>query len=74
MQSCPICQSETKPNPRYPKYICRGCLAGGVVVGGATVALSDLDVYSNEFVECAVAGVSCRAHEARFGGIVVEPT
>ena len=73
MQSCPVCQIETKPNPRYPNYICRDCLAGGVLVGGAQVPLSELDVYSTDFVECEVAGVPCRAREAHLGGIVVQP-
>ena len=73
VQHCPICQAATEPNPRYPRYVCRDCLSGGVVVGGATVPVRDLDVYFNAFVECEVAGVLCRAQEARFGGVVIEP-
>ena len=73
MQTCPICQTETKPNPRYPKYVCRDCLKGGVVFDGVRLELSELDVYSMRFIECEVAGVRCRARQAHMGGVVIEP-
>jgi hypothetical protein len=73
-QCCPICDSPTTENSRYPRYICRPCLSDGVVVDGKLVPLSALDVYSTAYVECEVRGVRCHAREAHFGGIVVEPT
>ena len=72
-QSCPICLSPTRENPRYPQYICESCLADGIVVDGKLIPLSSADVYSTNHVDCEVRGVRCRASEAHFGGIVVEP-
>jgi hypothetical protein len=72
-QRCPICQESTQENRRYPRYVCRACLTDGIVVGGQLVPVRSVDVYSHPFVECEVRGVRCRAREAHFGGIVVEP-
>ena len=72
-QHCPICESSVKPNPRYPDYVCKPCLADGVSVKGVTTSLADLRVYEVEGVDCEVKGVPCRATEAHFGGTVVRP-
>jgi hypothetical protein len=72
-QHCPICKESTRENRRYPRYVCRSCLAEGVVVNGKLVPVSSVDVYSTSFVECEVRGVRCRAREAHLGGIVIEP-
>lgn len=73
MQKCPICHSDTKPNPRYPNYVCRDCLAAGVIVAGKVVPIDQIDIRSNYKVNCSVSGVQCVAREAHFGGCVVEP-
>lgn len=72
-QICPICGARTRPNRRYPDYVCTSCLSDGVVVGGSHVALQELNVHAVRFVKCEVAGVRCYAREAHFGGTVVLP-
>jgi hypothetical protein len=61
MQRCPICDTETPPDPRYPEYVCRKCLRDGVTIDGVLVPVSEIDVYSTDFIECEVSGVSCYA-------------
>jgi ADP-ribosylglycohydrolase len=82
--SCPICRTETPPNPRYPNLVCRSCAGKAVsadgrrlefynvgLAGGYSAIYSDSkEVYDSH--ECFIEGVKCRADEARFGGIVVE--
>lgn len=72
-QLCPICRASTEASPRYPRYVCRACLADGVVVAGKLVPVSSIDVYWVPFVDCEVRGVRCRAREAYMGGVIVVP-
>lgn len=69
-QPCPICNGETPYSQRYPRHVCRACLAEGVEVNGKTSPLEEVDVYYRP-VRCTVKGVRCIAEEAHFGGIVV---
>ena len=71
-QLCPICKGSVKPQPRYPSYICEPCLSDGVEVNGQVVPKSELDVYSNQSINCKVHTLDCIAQEARFGGTVVQ--
>lgn len=72
-QLCPICMASTEASLRYPRYVCRACLADGVEVAGKRVPVASLDVYMDQ-VECLVRGVRCRAREAYMGGVIVEPS
>ena len=71
-QAGPICQAQVKQVARYPKYVCRACLAQGVVVNGEAVPVEELNIGSLSQIECFVAGVRCIANEAHFGGCVVQ--
>jgi hypothetical protein len=83
-QQCPICLKQVKPNPRYPRYLCRECAAKATAQDGRGLRFSN-EGLSGGFVaeytdtgepylghECFVGGVKCYADEARFGGIVIE--
>jgi len=71
MQACPICTQETRANPRYPRYLCIGCISDGVTVEGQLVPLIDLELWKSDPVRCEVSGVACVASEAHLGGSVV---
>lgn len=82
--ACPICSCPLRPNSRYPRYVCGGCVAKAVAPNGRPLSFSNVDAtggymarytdsgeeYSGH--ECQIGGTPCRADEARFGGIVVE--
>jgi len=83
-QHCPICRAAVSPYPRYPRYVCAECAAKAVSVDGRPLAFFNIDMaggFSARYAdsgdeypknECFIAGVLCRADEARFGGIVIE--
>ena len=81
---CPICNTELKPEARYPSYICQECSSRATdekgrklkfnnidLSGGFTAVYEDSGEPYNSHV-CYIDGVKCRADEARFGGIVIE--
>lgn len=82
--ACPVCSTPLDPNPRYPRYVCRTCVTKAVAPNGRSLAFSNIDATGGYFAtysdtgeeykshECLIAGIRCRADEARFGGIVVE--
>ncbi len=86
---CPVCGREQPPVPRYPRYLCRDCVARACTAGGRPLAFFNTSL-SGGFVaryadtdELAaeetvthlvyVDGIRCWADEARFGGIVLQP-
>ncbi len=84
-QSCPICQTEVSPSPRYPRYLCDDCYrratdeTGRLLTfsnisfsGGSVAAYADTGEPRNSHI-CFVDGVECWADEARFAGIVIQP-
>ncbi len=85
-QACPICSAQQPVVPRYPHYLCRGCVASAKdesgrhleffnegLSGGFVAKYADSGEPRNSHV-CFVNGVQCWADEARFGGIVVQPS
>jgi len=72
-QKCPICKEKVEVSPRYPKYICQKCLSGQIEIEEKIVKLSKLHMYYGSCsVKCKVNGHLCEAHEAHFGGTVVQ--
>lgn len=71
-QLCPICGNQVQKIARYPKYICRDCLSGGIEVDGKIVHIASIDIRNTMKVECLVKGTKCILREAHFGGVVVE--
>jgi hypothetical protein len=84
-QPCPICGVGQPVSSRYPAYLCDSCASqacdeagrflsfGNTGIGGGFVATYS-DTGEERFSHvCYVRGISCRADEARFGGIVIEP-
>lgn len=84
VQVCPTCGSEVKPNPRYPRYLCRACVERTTDADGELIQLYQASPdgrYAARYAatganypdhECFVDGVKCWADEARYGGIVVQ--
>lgn len=83
-QFCPICKTEVKTFPRYPKYLCPKCSKKVVssdgrpleffnksLSGGFVAYFADTKVKYDSHI-CFVEGVKCFADEARFGGIVIQ--
>ena len=84
-QQCPICGSDVRPSARYPAYVCDACERRATAEDGRAVAfyneslsggcigkyVSTGEEYPSDL--CYIDGVACRAREARFGGIVVQP-
>ena len=85
-QICPICQKEVEPYSRYPHYICPSCAENPVDENGKALEFFNesisggfiaRDKGTNEIRQshiCFIQGVECWADEARFGGIVIQPT
>ena len=86
---CPICGAPRPHSPRYPDNVCADCVARAVdetgrpltffntsLTGGFGAAYADtgerLDT-PGEACLCFIDGVRCRAREAYFGGVVVQP-
>jgi hypothetical protein len=85
-QNCPICNASIRANPRYPKYICKSCVAKASSIDGRLLAFSNLHIFGGfdavytdtgeKYLshDCYISGVKCYAEEAYFGGIVIEQT
>lgn len=85
-QICPICLQEVTVSDRYPNYVCRNCVATAKTSDGRSLQFFNVGlwggfqaVYSDtkeryESHICYINNVECRADEAHFGGIVVQPT
>ena len=84
-QFCPICGVSVHPSQRYPLYVCNACqnraqsadgrplvFYNAEFAGGYLAKFADTDEESPSH-ECYIDGIPCRADEARFGGIVVQP-
>jgi hypothetical protein len=85
-QYCPFCNTEVDFNPRYPNYICPSCETNPVDESGRKLEFHNVS-FSGGFEArycdtgevhdshiCFISGVKCWADEARFGGIVIQPT
>ena len=73
-QACPLCAGQVREDRRYPRYVCRECLKGGVLVDGTGVSLQQMGrtVLEVSSIKCTVNGIACEAREAHFGGVVVQ--
>jgi hypothetical protein len=84
-QSCPICLAEVTPSQRYPRYLCGNCDRKATDENGRSLVFSN-ESLSGGFIAryadtgeareghvCFIDGVECRADEARFGGIIIQP-
>lgn len=84
-QECPICGSDLPRNGRYPKMLCGDCMDQATDELGRRIEFANFDatggfqafyVHTGEPYRdhvCFVRGVRCCAHEAHFGGIVIQP-
>lgn len=82
-QRCPICERWVTTSERYPRYVCHWCTLSTTDVNGKTLSVSNADILGcgvmvdGVEVESGhpvfVKGVACKASEAYFGGIVIEP-
>ena len=84
--ACPICGAALEPMARYPRYVCASCAGRATSADGRTLVFSNQDFgggfaahYADtdtgepyEHHACWIDGIACHAHEARFGGIVIE--
>ena len=85
MQSCPLCGSAVAENPRYPAYVCERCVDKASSATGRRVRYYNIDMsggcegqYEDDgspypSSRCWIDNTECRAEEARFGGIVIQP-
>lgn len=87
--TCPVCRGPGRHSERYPAALCADCVERLVDGQGRAVTLLNTDplgyglriAAGNDVVERTAAdtlplfcdGVECRAREARFGGVVVQP-
>lgn len=84
-QRCPLCKVDVQSSLRYPNYLCGKCALDAVdehgralrfynesLSGGFRALYADTNEQRDSH-ECYVRGVKCRADEARFGGIVIQP-
>lgn len=85
-QPCPLCGTPQRANPRYPRYVCPACTARAVDDRGRPVRAYNTHAMgygvqvqvtaTGEALDTTtlfIDGVACRAAEARFGGIVIQP-
>lgn len=84
-QHCPICNATVASSERYPNYVCQTCVIKASTLDGRLLVFGNIGV-SGGFIarfkdtgaesmshECYIQGVRCRANEAYFGGIVIQP-
>jgi hypothetical protein len=84
-QLCPICAKQVEVNQRYPQYLCVPCVSKALSTDGRLHRFDNLTFSGGlcgHFVdtgtdylsdECFIDGFACRAEEARFGGVVIQP-
>ncbi len=84
MAACPACRATMPFSARYPRAVCAACVARACDEGGRPLDFFNTDlggglavVYRDtreprESPLCFIDGLSCRAAEARFGGVVVQ--
>ena len=84
IQNCPICQTEVRFNPRYPRVVCDACAQKASSADGHALMFYNIDlsggyaaVYADTREEypyhrCFIDRIPCWADEARFGGIVIQ--
>ena len=81
---CPACGGEGRGVPRYPAALCYSCVSDLVDEAGRKVELANEDLWGGVRISVGdtvlskdaklfVNGIECRAREARFGGVVVQP-
>lgn len=87
-QKCPICNSDTFQMQRYPNYVCMACVDtyGTRTHDNKKIVFSNVNAFGgfqskiegeNEHGEvhvCYINEIKCYAYEARFGGIVIQPS
>lgn len=44
-QPCPVCGTQQRANPRYPRYLCPGCVARLTTPEGRAVAFFNADLH-----------------------------
>lgn len=87
---CPGCGAPQKRFDRYPWYFCGACLATATDGNGRKLVFGNTSVFGGffwayaddpdnlddkaTFVICLIRERRVTVHEARFGGIVAEPT
>ncbi|HST62597.1 MAG TPA: hypothetical protein VLK84_28085 [Longimicrobium sp.] len=85
-QPCPICGAQQRAVPRYPRYVCDACTARAVDDRGRPVQAYNTHVMGHgvqvvvtatgetlDTTTLFIDGIACKAAEARFGGIVIQP-
>ncbi len=85
-QRCPICLVKVQKSERYPNYVCNSCqlrasdaenhLLGFFnesFSGGFLAFYAGTDEKYDSHI-CYIDRIKCRADEARFGGIIIQPT
>ncbi|MEP6945834.1 MAG: hypothetical protein ABJA02_07950 [Acidobacteriota bacterium] len=84
-QYCSICNAQVPAMGRYPQYVCGTCYLRATDEDGRSISFSNVSLsggfaalYRDTHEErhsdiCYIDGIKCRAEEARFGGIVVQP-
>ena len=71
-QQCPICENKVAVDTRYPEYVCVNCQEDGIIVNGQNIPIDQFKAYKDLYYIGFIRGVACIAHEARFGGTVIE--
>ncbi len=83
MQTCPICQKEVQPSPRYPRYVCAECATLATSADGRKLTFYNQSIsggYEAKYADsgetydshdCYIQGIKCHADEHYFGGIVI---
>lgn len=86
MTQCPACGSEQKAIPRYPNYVCRSCAQNPQDEEGRSLSIVNANTEDGLSITYAatkeerasrivfIRGVRCRAKDAHFGGVVIQPT
>jgi len=82
--ACPLCRAPLPVNPRYPRAVCSACVQRACDAEGRALEFFNADFGGGYLAvyregrekynshDCFIDGHSCRADEARFGGIVVQ--
>lgn len=85
VQKCPICSAVVTTSERYPNYVCDRCYTRAEDEDGRRLSFTNVSLsggfaalYRDTHEEsdshiCYIDGIKCRADEAHFGGIVIQP-